>query len=182
MKKKQLHLPKARGLYDPSNEKENCGVGFIANLKSNSSHQITQDALEMLTRMDHRGACGCEANTGDGAGILTDIPHEFFSLEIKKLFGASVTPGNYGVGNIFLPQDQKERDYCISLVEKIIIDEGQSLIGWRDVPIDSKLANIGDTARESQPEIKQLIIKITIIWIKMLLRQSSMSFVKISQK
>ena len=83
MKNKQLHLPKARGLYDPKNEKENCGVGFIANLKSNSSHQITQDALEMLTRMDHRGACGCEANTGDGAGILTDIPHEFFSDEIK---------------------------------------------------------------------------------------------------
>ena len=69
MKNKQLHLPKARGLYDPKNEKENCGVGFIANLKSNSSHQITQDALEMLTRMDHRGACGCEANTGDGAGF-----------------------------------------------------------------------------------------------------------------
>ena len=106
MNNKQLHLPKARGLYDPKNEKENCGVGFIANLKSNSSHQITQDALEMLTRMDHRGACGCEANTGDGAGILTDIPHEFFSDEIKRLFGINATPGHYGVGNVFLPQDQ----------------------------------------------------------------------------
>ena len=143
MKKKQLHLPKARGLYDPKNEKENCGVGFIANLKSNSSHQITQDALEMLTRMDHRGACGCEANTGDGAGILTDIPHEFFSDEIKRLFGINVAPGHYGVGNVFLPQDQKERDYCITLVEKIINEEGQSLIGWRDVPVDSNLANVG---------------------------------------
>ena len=159
MKNKQLHLPKARGLYDPKNEKENCGVGFIANLKSNSSHQITQDALEMLTRMDHRGACGCEANTGDGAGILTDIPHEFFSDEITRLFGINATPGHYGVGNVFLPQDQKERDYCIAIVEKIIKEEGQSLIGWRDVPVDSKLANVGNTARESQPQIKQLIIE-----------------------
>mgnify|MGYP001459535271 FL=1 len=159
MKKKQLHLPKARGLYDPNNEKENCGVGFIANLKSNSSHQITQDALEMLTRMDHRGACGCEANTGDGAGILTDIPHEFFSDEIERLFSINVAPGSYGVGNVFLPQDPKERDFCITLVEKIINEEGQSLIGWRDVPVDSILANVGDTARESQPQIKQLIIE-----------------------
>ena len=142
MKKKQLQLPKARGLYHPNNEKENCGVGFIANLKSKSSHQITQDALEMLTRMDHRGACGCEANTGDGAGILTDIPHDFFSEEIKKFFGAEVKAGNYGVGNVFLPQKPKERDYCISIIEKIIKDEGQSLIGWRDVPVNPKKANL----------------------------------------
>ncbi len=161
MKKKQLHLPKARGLYHPNNEKENCGVGFIANLKSNSSHQITQDALEMLSRMDHRGACGCEANTGDGAGILTDIPHEFFSDEIKRLFNTDVAPGNYGVGNVFLPQDSKERNHCINLFEKIISDEGQTLIGWRDVPVDSELSNVGDTARESQPHIKQLIIQNT---------------------
>ena len=126
---------------------------------SNSSPQITQDALEMLTRMDHRGACGCEANTGDGAGILTDIPHEFFSDEIERLFSINVAPGSYGVGNVFLPQDSKERDFCITLVEKIISEEGQSLIGWRDVPVDSILANVGDTARESQPQIKQLIIE-----------------------
>ena len=161
MKNKQLHLPKARGLYHPANEKENCGVGFIANLKSDSSHKITKDALEMLTRMDHRGACGCEANTGDGAGILTNIPHDFFIEEIKTLFGLDVTPGNYGVGNIFLPQDEKERDLCISMVEKTIKDEGQTLVGWRDVPVDSKKANVGDTARDSQPNIKQLIIQNT---------------------
>jgi len=159
MKKKQLQLPKARGLYDPNNEKENCGVGFIANLKCSSSHQITQDALEMLSRMDHRGACGCEANTGDGAGILTDIPHDFFSEEIKKLFGVKVSAGNYGVGNVFLPQDSKERDYCVSVINKKIKEEGQSLIGWRDVPVDSIKADVGDTARESQPVIKQLIIE-----------------------
>ena len=88
----------------------------------------------------------------------TDIPHEFFSDEIERLFSINVAPGSYGVGNVFLPQDPKERDLCITLVEKIINEEGQSLIGWRDVPVDSILANVGDTARESQPQIKQLII------------------------
>jgi len=158
MKNKQLHLPKARGLYHPNNEKENCGVGFIANVKSHSSHKITKDALEMLSRMDHRGACGCEANTGDGAGILTNIPHEFFSEEIKTLFGIEVNAGSYGVGNVFLPQDNKESKHCISVIEKVIKDEGQTLIGWRDVPVDSDKANVGDTARNSQPVMKQLII------------------------
>ena len=158
MKNKQLHLPKARGLYHPNNEKENCGVGFIANVKSHSSHKITKDALEMLSRMDHRGACGCEANTGDGAGILTNIPHEFFSEEIKTLFGIEVNAGSYGVGNVFLPQYKKENKHCISVIEKVIKDEGQTLIGWRDVPVDSDKANVGDTARDSQPLMKQLII------------------------
>ena len=79
MIKNQLYLPKPHGLYHPNNEKENCGVGFIANIKSKASYKITEDALEMLSRMGHRGACGCEANTGDGAGILTNIPHDFFS-------------------------------------------------------------------------------------------------------
>ena len=78
MIKNQLYLPKPHGLYHPKNEKENCGVGFIANIKSKASYKITEDALEMLSRMGHRGACGCEANTGDGAGILTNIPHDFF--------------------------------------------------------------------------------------------------------
>ena len=78
MTKKQIYLPKPQGLYHPKNEKENCGVGFIANIKSKASYKITEDALEMLFRMGHRGACGCEANTGDGAGILTNIPHDFF--------------------------------------------------------------------------------------------------------
>ena len=158
MKNKQLHLPKPHGLYHPNNEKENCGVGFIANIKKNSSHKITQDALEMLSRMDHRGACGCEANTGDGAGILTDIPHEFFYDEIKSLFGIEIEKGNYGVGNVFLPQDDAERTHCVSIIEKTIKDEGQTLIGWRDVPFDALKADVGDTARDSQPVIKQVII------------------------
>jgi len=158
MTEKQLYLPKPQGLYHPNNEKENCGVGFIANIKSKASYKITEDALEMLSRMGHRGACGCEANTGDGAGILTNIPHEFFVQEIQSLFGVSVKAGHYGVGNIFLPQDDKQRQYCISIVEKVVNNEGQTLIGWRDVPVDGTKADVGDTARNSQPVIKQLII------------------------
>ena len=120
MNNKQLHLPRPRGLYHPNNEKENCGVGFIANLKSHPSHKITKDALEMLSRMDHRGGCGCEANTGDGAGILTNIPHDFFSAEIQSLFGIEVAPGSYGIGNVFFPQDAKERQHCNTVIEKAV--------------------------------------------------------------
>ena len=125
MIEKRLYLPKPYGLYHPNNEKENCGVGFIANIKSKASYKITEDALEMLSRMGHRGACGCEANTGDGAGILTNIPHEFFFQEIRSLFGVNVEAGHYGVGNIFLPQDDKQRQYCISIVEKVVNNEGK---------------------------------------------------------
>ena len=153
-----LHLPKQQGLYHPNNEKENCGVGFIAHMQAQPSHQITIDALEMLARMDHRGGTGSEANTGDGAGILTNIPNEFFVKEIESLFGVNVEKGAYGVGNVFLPQDPAERQKCIDLVEQTIENEGQKLIGWRDVPVDADKADVGNIARESQPVIKQLIV------------------------
>ncbi|SMN01324.1 Glutamate synthase [NADPH] large chain [uncultured Candidatus Thioglobus sp.] len=158
MKTPLLHLPKAHGLYHPNNEKENCGVGFIAHIKGKSSHSITIDALEMLARMDHRGGCGCEENTGDGAGILTNIPHDFFIKEIKSLFNADVEKGTYGIGNVFLPQDQRQREHCMTLMEKAISDEGQTFIGWREVPINADKADVGSIARDSQPVIKQLII------------------------
>ncbi|CAC9558439.1 Glutamate synthase [NADPH] large chain (EC 1.4.1.13) [uncultured Gammaproteobacteria bacterium] len=158
MKNPLLHLPKAHGLYHPNNEKESCGVGFIAHIKGEPSHAITTDALEMLSRMDHRGGCGCETNTGDGAGILTDIPHNFFIQEIKSLFNIDVEKGAYAVGNVFLPQDDKQRAHCMNLLEKSIADEGQTLIGWRDTPIDTNKANVGNIAKKSQPVIKQLII------------------------
>ncbi len=158
MKNQLLHLPKANGLYHPSNEKENCGVGFIAHVKAESSHQITVDALEMLARMDHRGGTGSEANTGDGAGILTNIPHEFFANEINSLYGMNVEKGKYGVGNVFLPQDNTERAHCMSLLKKAVVDEGQIFIGFRDVPVNADKADVGNIARQSQPIIKQLII------------------------
>lgn len=158
MKPQLLHLPKAHGLYHPNNEKDSCGVGFIAHIKGKPSHDITADALEMLARMDHRGGCGCETNTGDGAGILTDIPNDFFAKEIKTLFNVNVKKGEYAVGNIFLPQDDKQRIHCMDLLEKSIANEGQTLIGWRDTPTDTDKANMGNIARESQPVIKQLIV------------------------
>ncbi|MFP6776092.1 MAG: glutamate synthase large subunit [PS1 clade bacterium] len=158
MNKKLLHLPKAHGLYNPKNERENCGIGFIANMKGESSYQITFDAMEMLSRMDHRGGCGCEPNTGDGAGILTNIPQQFFIGEVGSLFNASVESGNYAVGNVFLPQDDKQRSHCMELVQQIVEQEGQRFIGWRDVPIDAIKADVGKTAVDSQPIIKQLII------------------------
>ena len=159
MKKQLLHLPKAHGLYNPKNERENCGIGFIANIKAKSSNQITTDALEMLSRMDHRGGCGCESNTGDGAGILTNIPQQFFVEEIKSLFNFDVEPESYGIGNVFLPQDEQQRSYCMNLVQETIIQEGQIFVGWRDVPTDITKADIGKTALESMPTIKQLVIK-----------------------
>lgn len=158
MQNQLLHLPKAHGLYHPNNEKENCGVGFIAHVKAQPSHQITIDALEMLSRMDHRGGCGCESNTGDGAGILVNIPHDFFAKEIQSLFNVKVSKGDYGIGNVFLPQDDKERAYCMNLLEQSVIEHGQVFIGWRDVPIDVQKADVGNIARESQPVMKQLIV------------------------
>lgn len=159
MQKSLLHLPKSQGLYSKNFEKENCGIGFIANIKANSSHQITLDALEMLSRMDHRGGTGSEANTGDGAGILTNIPYSFFNQEIKQLSCVDLKPKEYAVGNVFLPQDDVQRKYCMDIVEKIIADEGQKFIIWRDVPVDIEKANIGNIAKKSQPIIKQIIIQ-----------------------
>ena len=108
-----FHLPPKQGLYDPANEHDACGVGFIAHLKGERSHQIVVDSEDLLRRMDHRGACGCEANTGDGAGILTALPHEFLHKVVKADLGVDLPePGKFAVGNVFLPQIGSERDRC----------------------------------------------------------------------
>ena len=150
--------PQAQGLYHPSYEKENCGVGFIAHLKGQASHQITQDALEMLTRMDHRGGCGCEHNTGDGAGILTNLPIKFFQQIIQTQFNTTVKQSEFAVGNIFLPQDQSQCSICMAEVEQLIDYYGLEFVGWRETPINAQKADIGITAAQAQPTIKQLII------------------------
>ena len=104
------NLPVKHGLYDPANEKDSCGVGFIANVKGVRSHSIVRDAAEALRNMDHRGACGCEENTGDGAGMLTAIPDELMRSEAKRLFNAELPEmGAYAIGQIFLPLDEAER-------------------------------------------------------------------------
>ena len=151
-------LPPKTGLYDPQFEKDSCGVGLVANIKGIPSREIMDDAFHINSRMDHRGGCGFEENTGDGAGILMAIPDNFFQLEAKKLGLNLPKQGSYAVGNIFLPQDKKERNFCIKEIEKSVIYQGLDLIGWRDVPTNPSKADVGPAALDAQPYISQLLV------------------------
>ena len=151
-------LPPKTGLYDPQFEKDSCGVGLVANIKGIPSREIMDDAFHINSRMDHRGGCGFEENTGDGAGILMAIPDNFFQLEAKKLGLNLPKQGSYAVGNIFLPQNKKERNFCIKEIEKSVIDQGLDLIGWRDVPTNPSKADVGPAALDAQPYISQLLV------------------------
>ena len=154
-----MQWPQKQGLYDPAHEHDACGVGFVAHVKGKRSHQIILDAEEILRNMDHRGACGCEANTGDGAGILTALPHAFLREVIKEDLGVELPPaGQFSVGNVFLPTLQAERETCKKLIEKIVHEQGQATLGWRAVPTETEKANIGPTARQAEPAIEQLVI------------------------
>ncbi len=155
----KIGFPQKQGLYDPAFEKDSCGVGFVAHIKGKPSHQIVVDAEIMLQRMEHRGGCGCEPTTGDGAGILTGMPHDFCVKVAKKDLGIDLpAAGQFAAGNVFLPTDEAQRQQCIAAVEKIIEEQGQKCLGWREVPIDTDGASIGPTARLSQPIILQLYI------------------------
>jgi len=157
--KKQFHLPPAQGLYDPELEKDACGVGFIAHIKGVPSHQNVLDADQILQAMDHRGACGCESNTGDGSGIMCGLPHKFLAKVAQQDLGVELpTPGRFAAGLVFLPQDEAERAFCKETIQKLVVDAGQQLIGWRDVPQMSDFADIGPTARASEPCIEQLFV------------------------
>ena len=152
-------VPNKRGLYDPVNEKDACGVGFIADLKGRKSHRIVTDALEMLHRMDHRGACGCEANTGDGAGIMTGLPHDLLRKVAKRDMDLELPePGKFAAGNVFLPLDEASRRACMERVEAIVAEQGQELLGWRHLPTDPDGADVGSVARSTMPAMKQLFI------------------------
>ena len=149
-----LGLPAKQGLYDPAFEHDSCGVGFVAHIKGKRSHQIVIDAEEVLRNMDHRGACGCEANTGDGAGILTALPHEFLREVVKARARAPTCPppGQFAAGIVFLPQIAAERANCKEVVEEIIAEQGQRLVGWRKVPTQTEKADIGPTAKAAEPD------------------------------
>ena len=152
-------FPPKQGLYDPAQEKDSCGVGFVANIKGKPSHQIMLDAYHLNSRMDHRGGCGFEANTGDGAGILMALPHSFFGDIASKAFGVQLhAAGQYAVGNIFLPQNDAEREFCRTTINNIIQEEGQTLVGWREVPTDATGADVGPAALAAQPRIEQLFV------------------------
>lgn len=152
-------MPEAQGLYDPANEKDNCGVGFIAHLRGQPSHAIVADALEMLSRMDHRGACGCEPNSGDGAGIMTALPHPFLQKVAKADLGIDLPePGQYAAGNIFLPRDEADRDACKRILEEVAAGQNVKVLGWRDLPQDPDGADVGPTARTTEPFMAQLFL------------------------
>src|SRR6478735_4064158 len=152
-------LPPAHGLYRPEFEHDSCGVGFVAHIKGERSHQILLDADHLLCRMDHRGARGAEQNTGDGAGILTALPHEFLAKVAKRELGVELPPaGKLAAGNVFLPTDAAERERCKVAVARICAEEGQTLLGWRVVPTRPKEADLGDGARAAMPQIEQLLI------------------------
>ena len=157
--KYRFGFPKKKGLYDPQFEKDSCGVGLIANIKGIPSRQIMDDAFLVNSKMDHRGGCGFEENTGDGAGILLALPDSFFRSEANKIGIDLPETGLYAVGNVFLPVDTNERDFCIRETESIISKENQQCLGWRDVPVDPEGADVGPAARGAQPAIKQLFIK-----------------------
>ncbi|MEJ1223071.1 glutamate synthase large subunit [Sediminicola sp. 1XM1-17] len=142
-----------QGLYLPEFEHDNCGAGFICSLKGNKSNDIIHKALEILEKLEHRGAVSSDGKTGDGAGILIDIPHDFFT-EVCDF--ELTSPGNYAVGNIFLPQKQNQREYCISIFEKNIAKQGLKLLGWRDVPVNKGVP--GRIAAETEPFVKQVFI------------------------
>ena len=153
-----IHLPPKQGLYDPANEHDSCGVGFVAHIKGERSHQIVLDAEIVLRNMDHRGACGCEANTGDGAGILTALPHEFLRKAVKADLGVDLPePGRFSAGNVFLPRIDSERERCKAVFAELVEAEGQKLLGWRPVPTDDS-ADVGPTAKAAEPVIEQPII------------------------
>ena len=147
------------GLYDPAYEHDACGVGFIAHVRGERSHRLMRQAAHMLIRMDHRGACGCEPNTGDGAGMLTALPHAMLRRVAAEEFGVELgAPGTFSAGLFFLPQDDREREVCRRAVEEIVAERGQRPIGWRKPPTCPDAADLGATALDSMPVIEQLFI------------------------
>ncbi len=150
-------LPAPQGLYHPSREHDACGIGFVANINGHKSHDIIQKGLQILLNLTHRGACGCDPETGDGAGLIIQIPHEFFARVCANLGFTLPDPGQYGVGMCFLPVEPQQRLICEGIIERIVRSEGLSVLGWRDTPVNSDA--IGRQARATQPYIEQLFVR-----------------------
>ncbi len=148
--------PVAQGLYDPQFEHEACGVGFVVNIKGRKSRAIIQQALEVLQNLDHRGACGCEANTGDGAGILIQTPHEFLKVVAREARVQLPGPDEYGVGMVFVPPDAAQRAECESIFSEIAAEEGQPVLGWRTIPTNN--STLGATSKASEPVMRQVFL------------------------
>ncbi|MFW5755681.1 MAG: glutamate synthase central domain-containing protein, partial [Tangfeifania sp.] len=150
----QTRLPEQQGLYNPANEHDNCGIGFVAHIKGKPSHNIIERGLEVLRNMDHRGAISADNSTGDGAGILLQIPHEFITEVLKLDVGE---PGKYGTGLVFLPKDESESGTCLEVLTRHIKNEGLTLVDYRDVPVDNSAP--GEIAKSNEPAIKQVFVR-----------------------
>ena len=154
---KHSDIPEAQGLFNPSNDKDACGVGFIAELSQQPTHKTVTDALEMLVRMSHRGACGCETNTGDGAGILVALPHDFLRSVALSQSGLELpSPGNYAVGMTFLPKEESKRAAVREAIESAAAARGHPIIGWRSVPTDN--SDLGASALKTEPVVEQFFV------------------------
>ena len=149
-------FPRRQGLYDPQHEKDSCGIGFVVNIKGKKSHDIVRKGLQVLENLTHRGAQGCDPCTGDGAGILLQIPHTFLKRVAEDAGLSLPDVGEYGVGQLFLPPDAKSRRLCEKLLTEILVEEGLRLLGWRDVPVKSD--QIGVQARTTEPFMRQIFI------------------------
>ena len=148
--------PVTRGLYDPRFEHDACGVGMVCHLKGKKSHRIIADGLKILVNLTHRGACGCDETTGDGAGILMQMPHRFLD---KACAAASIrlpAENQYACGLVFLPPDQEQRRICMDHFEGVVREQGQQFLGWRKVPVASEA--LGELARQLEPAIYQIFI------------------------
>ena len=152
-----MAMPAAQGLYDPNNEHDACGVGFVAHIKGAKSHAIVRQGLQILINLDHRGATGADELFGDGAGILIQIPDDLYRTEMKAAGVALPPPGEYGVGMVFLPKEHASRLACEQELERTVRAEGQRVLGWRDVPVDHAM-EMSPLVRESEPVIRQIFI------------------------
>jgi len=150
------HIPRKQGLYDPSQEHDACGIGFVCNIRGEQSHDIVQRGLQVLVNLTHRGAAGSDPETGDGAGVLLQMPHRFLERECAKLSIALPEPGEYGVGMLFLPRDEELQQLCCQTIERIVEAEGQRVLGWRSVPVNPDA--IGHSARSAMPDFTQVIV------------------------
>jgi glutamate synthase (ferredoxin) len=148
--------PEKQGLYDPAYEHDACGVGFVVDIKGRKSHKILQHGLQILTNLDHRGACGAEVNTGDGAGVLLQMPHKFLVAAAKKARIDLPNPGEYGCGIVFLPRNATLRRRIEEKFEQIVQSEGQSVLGWRTMPTNNSM--LGETAKSCEPFMRQVFI------------------------
>src|SRR6201996_7886325 len=148
--------PPEQGLYNPSNEHDSCGVGFVADMKNRKSHDILEKGLQILLNLDHRGAVGADPSLGDGCGVMTQIPHAFFAPECAKLGFELPAQGHYAIGQFFMPRRSEARKQVQDIVQEVVTAEGLKLLGWRCVPVASSV--LGERFKAVEPVMQQIFV------------------------